>query len=336
MRVTPERLARVPDQHARDLGIADGRPCTTLRARPGQFLDPGGDAPQRRPPARAAPQHRQRHSDNCKRAPARGAAGDVLHHHPDPVALAVKQEEVAVGPVLAEPTCSTSAARTARSACREPQAETEINILEIAEEALRRIRRRRGTHRARRARSRRKARTLRGPVGSESPASRRRRARPCRRWNRRRRIHRRDRDAALELRRAEHGDVRMPQAWRGCNSSSQFARGIGVGIERGDPGRRASGRAEIVGRGEAEIGAGALAGGSGHRAAVKPRPSRRRGIVDDDGLEIAEGLGCQGIDTELQERAGIVIDDNDAHPGRIDPWSSSAPAWSQVAYRLRK
>jgi len=59
----------------------------------------------------------------------------------------------------------------------------------------------------------------------------------------------------IDLGRPEHPDARVAQSGAAQFLEPGFA-GNGIGIERGDPRRRAAGRGEIVGGGEAEIGMG--------------------------------------------------------------------------------
>jgi hypothetical protein len=72
----------------------------------------------------------------------------------------------------------------------------------------------------------------------------------------------------------------------------------------------------IVGGGEAEIGMGEA---QPEAAVGKPQRLGRavaRIIVDDDRLEVGKALRGERVDAILQQWAGIVIDDDHAHPGR--------------------
>jgi hypothetical protein len=119
----------------------------------------------------------------------------------------------------------------------------------------------------------------------------------------------------IQLGRAEHIDARVAQGGAAQLFEPGFA-GDGVGVEHGDPVRLAIRHGEIVGGGEAEIGMGEV---QPEAAVGKPQRLGRavaRIIVDDDRLEVGNALRGERVDAILQQWAGIVIDDDHAHPGR--------------------
>jgi ABC-type polysaccharide/polyol phosphate transport system ATPase subunit len=111
-----KRLARIPNEHARDIPARHQSLALHLASSPPRrrkTTQAGGNPLERRPPfAHVPPQHGEGHDDDlqCRDQPEQ-RGGDILGENPKPIALAVEDEEIAVSPALTDPKCFTSARR---------------------------------------------------------------------------------------------------------------------------------------------------------------------------------------------------------------------------------
>ena len=120
----------------------------------------------------------------------------------------------------------------------------------------------------------------------------------------------------IELRRAERFGPRISLGCR-AQLGEPVRPGKGVRIKRRNPLGRASTRAEIVCRGKADIGSGMTEVEPGIGKLRRCDWRRGRSVVDNDSLEGGHRLCRQRVQTGLEQGAPIIVDDNDANPGRV-------------------
>ena len=124
--------------------------------------------------------------------------------------------------------------------------------------------------------------------------------------------------SGIDLGRSEHDSIGM--AGGGIHQLGQpFRLREGIGVQRGDPRRSGLRDAQVVSGGETQIGAGSddlHAAGLHDGKIVQARYRAIRGaVINNDDFLGEQGLAAQRFDAPVQQRAAIVVHDDDADGG---------------------